>query len=294
MATPTSMSPVQKCAECGFDFPLARPDCPHCARPSLFPNVKLAQQTQETDKLEKRYKAALADAASRGCSSIADEFDTECKSSSAICRYPVERLHRHIASGTDLFAGYYELEQLRLRMSAPSGFDWERLRPQAEIELLGNSAHINENQIHYACLSIDGEGLNTYGDCILQLSEPMIAHRASCFDGNTAVIFAIEHTFEGRLRSDWPNRHRICVATMAGQLNSSIGPSDLPGILAAPDPGGDAANDSFIEVHIFGSLTTMAFELVTFVTAGHNKHKNVYREVVEAKLASVGVPHTTR
>lgn len=180
-------------------------------------------------------------------------------------------------------------------MDAPRGFDWEKLRPQAEIELLGNARHIERaEQIHYACLSLDGEGMPSYGDCILQLSEPMIAHRASCFDGNTAVIFDVEHNFDARLRSDWANRHKICTATVAKQLDSTTVSTDFPGILAAPDPGGDAANDSFIEVHIFGELTSRSFHSVTFVTAGYGKKEHVYKEAVEAKLADASVPYTSR
>lgn len=196
-------------------------------------------------------------------------------------------MHRQIASGTDVFAGYYDLERLRLRMDAPNGFDWERLRPQAEIQLFGNAKYI-EN-IHYACLSLDGEGLSHYGDCILQLSQPMIAHRASCFDGNTAVIFDIEHNFNARLRSDWANRHKICIATVGKQLNSTTDPTDFPAILAAPDPGGDAANDLFIEVHIFGELTCHSFQSVTFVTTKYGREEHVYKDAVEAKFSRASV-----
>lgn len=290
--TVTPTPPVQACNDCGLQFPLTRTVCPHCARPALFPNVRLAQQKSETRKLNQRYNDAIADAANRGCDSVVNQFDDDCKSSSAVCRYGVARLHRQFASGTELFAGYYDLERLRLRVDTPSGFDWEKLRPQAEVEMLGNSLHID--QIHYACLSLDGEGMSTYGDCILQLSEPMIAHRSSCFDGNTAVIYAVEHSFESRLRSDWADRHKICTATVAWQLDSTTSAADFPGILAAPDPGGDTANDSFIEVHVFGDLTSSSFQLVTFVTTKYGKEEQVYQKAVEAKLASAGVSFTSR
>lgn len=288
----TALPPVQSCKDCGFDFPITRTVCPHCARPSLFPNVALAQQKHEIEKLEQRYKDALSNAASRGCESVVSQFDDDCKSTIAVCQFGVARLHRQFASGTDVFAGYYDLEQLRLRMDAPNGFDWERLRPQAEIELLGNATYIE--QIHYACLSLDGAGMPHYGDCTLQLSEPMIAHRASCFDGNTAVIFAVEHDFNARVRSDWANRHKICTATVAKQLNSTTIANDFPGILAAPDPGGDAANDFFVEVHVFGELTSRSFHSATFVTAGYRKEEHVYKGAVEATLVKASVPCTSR
>jgi len=197
------------------------------------------------------------------------------------------RLHRQIASGSEVFAPYYDLERLRLRTSTSSDLNYEKLRPQAEIELLGNEKHIG--LIHYACLSLDGQGLGSYGNCIITLAEPMVGHRATCFEGNTAVIYGIEHNFDAIVRSDWANRHLICTAVMAGELNSTTRTIDFPGILARPDPNNQSENDVFIEVHIFGSLTAYSFESVVFVTASPRKGDRVYRTAVIEKLRSCGV-----
>lgn len=286
----TPHPPIQTCAECGVDFPLDRTTCPHCARPSLFPNVAMANQANETRKLDDRYQAALVDADQRGCRANVDQFSDDCRKASAVMRCDLQRLHRQIASGSDIFAPYYDLERLRLRMSTSDGFNFEKLRPQAEIELLGNAKHIE--QIHYACLSLDDKGLDSYGDCIIKLAEPMIAHRTSCFEGNTAVIYAVEHDFEQRLRSGWGNRHIICTAVMANRINSATTRTDFPGILAAPDPNKRAENDVFIEIHVFGDMTAHTFESVDFVTSSLRKGDNVYLAATQQKLELCGVTVT--
>ena len=278
---------TQACGYCKLDFPLDREHCPHCAQPSLFPNVTLAKQTQEFQKLDRRYHEALKDADSRSCRAIVDQFTNECRSTTAVMRCELLRLHRQIASGSEIFAPYYELERLRLRSSVSNGFNYEKLRPHAEIELLGNEKHIG--LIHYACLSLDGKGVSSYGNCIITLAEPMVGHRATCFEGNTAVIYAIEAKFDDFVRSDWENRHLICTAVMASELNSTTPESDFPGILVSPDPNDQSENDVFIEVHIFGSLTAHSFESVVLVTASARRGDQVYRSAVSEKLRACGV-----
>lgn len=286
MAAPTT-SQAQACGYCKFEFPLDKEHCPHCALPSLFPNVTLAKQPQEFQKLDRRYREALGAADTRGCRAVVDQFTNECRNTTAVMRCELMRLHLQIASGSEIFAPYYDLERLRLRSSVSNGFNYEKLRPQAEIELLGNEKHVG--LIHYACLSLDGQGLSSYGNCIITLAEPMVGHRATCFEGNTAVIYAIESNFDDFIRSDWANRHLICTAVMAGQLNSTKHTTDFPGILARPDPNNQSENDVFIEVHIFGSLTAHSFESVVLVTASPRKGDRVYRTAVIEKLRSCGV-----
>lgn len=256
----------------------------------LFPNVTSARQPAEKAKLQSRFDQANAEAARGGWHAVVDLFTDECRQSSAVFRADLGRLHYQLAGETDIYGTYHDLEAMRLRMSKPDGLDFQMLRPQAEIQLLGSAQHIEK--LHYACLSLDGRGLDSYGNCIVQLAEPMIAHRASCFEGNTAVIYAVEHSFDERLRSDWENRHMICTAVMARQLNCTMQIGDFAGILAAPDPKEQPENDSFIEVHVFGEMTAHTFESVEFITAKARKGDDVYRSAVEDRLVAAGVTVT--
>jgi hypothetical protein len=175
------------CDFCGCGLPLDRTQCPHCARPQLFPNVRLAEREDERRKLLDRYQEAQTDCQRRGCKNNLTEFERACDASLAAFNCSTLKLFRAIASGTDLFETYHDLERRRICLERPAEHDWRKLRPQAEIELLGSDQHMDK--LHYAALSLDGGGLDSYGDCTVTLREEMISHRASCFEGNSALIY---------------------------------------------------------------------------------------------------------
>ena len=64
------------CEFCGHEIPLMATCCPHCARPGLYPNVRASQVREEKDTLEKRYKAAVSESASRACMAEVQAFET--------------------------------------------------------------------------------------------------------------------------------------------------------------------------------------------------------------------------
>lgn len=278
-------SRVQLCDDCKNEMPITRTTCPHCGRPQLFPNVSLAKDSVEKKKLIDRYNRALSAAAKRDCAQVALRFDEVCTQTTAVFTCPLERLHRETATGTELYETYYDLERLRLRTSSSQNFDWEKLRPQAEIELLGSNKHLD--QLHYACLSIDGNGLSSYGECAVRLAEPMIAHRASCFEGNTAVIYAKKRDLSTCIRCDWGDRNKICVAVCSDRISQSTNEADFPGILLAL--GVQPDEDQFIEVHIFGPMTCRTFHSVRIDTAGHSPRQKTYRDAIAEKLAKIPV-----
>ncbi len=282
---PQSTGRVRVCRYCRNVMSIGETSCPHCGRPQFFPNVDLAQLDSERQKLKRRFDAVVADAKTRDCELVLNRFRDACQKSNAVFRCTIERLHHQIGGETEVYATYYDLDQLRLNTHAINGVDWAKVRSQAETELLGDSRHANK--IHYACLSIDGMGLGNYGDCIVQLSEPMIAHRASCFEGNTGVIYAVQGEFDDCLRSGWADRHLICVTALGDRLNSKTLDAEFASIVV--QTGESSEDDSFIEVHVFGKMTARTFTRVGFVVAGHNETQKAYRKVLEQKLAAANV-----
>ncbi len=223
----------------------------------------------------------------RGAEAAARLFAVACQSSVAVFACPVLKLHRAIASTTDIFETYYDLERLKLRADTPANepFDWARLRPQAEIELLGD--HHNIDKLHYACLSIDGHGLESYGDCIVQLATDMISHRASCFEGNTAVLFKKNHTFEKFLRSGWAERHKLCISMVEERLDPACKESDFPGTLI--QIVGDPVQDKFVEVHVYGPMTARTFGVVRVNISKHRKKERLLLQAIREKQPSLPI-----
>lgn len=275
------------CPGCSNEMPISRTTCPHCGRPQFFPNVDLAETPDEREKLRAKYDAVMMNSTLRHVDDIVRSFERACESSVAVFACPILKLHRAIASSTDIFETYYDLERLKLRADTPAGvsFDWARLRPQAEIELLGD--HHNIDKLHYACLSLNGDGLESYGDCIVQLATEMIAHRASCFEGNTAVLFKKHHNFSGFVRSGWSERHKLSVAVFEECLNPGCKAEDFSRILVQIK--GDPVLDRFVEVHIFGPMTARTFGTVRVNVSKHRKRDRLLLKAIREKHANLPI-----
>ena len=272
------------CQFCNNPFPDTRTHCPHCGRPQIFPNVTAAMREGEVAKLDRRFQEKQAECAADGREDVFERFRNAASSAHALFACTLERLHREIASGTDIWETYYQLEELRLRSSAPKSLDWAKLRPQAEIELLGSHQHIE--QLHYACLSIDWASLTSYGECVVKLADQMIAHRASCFSGNTAVIYYRERSFANCLRSDWSKRGIIAVVVFEDRLSQTTADDEFAEILVSA--GDDAVDDQFIEVHIFGPMTAKTFAEVK-LKENPTGREAIYIRAVQEKLSAAGV-----
>ena len=264
---------------------MGRTQCPHCAQPQLFPNVQLAEHEEERQKLIDRYEEAKEDCRRLGREKTLAEFERVCDTSDAVFNCPTLKLFRQIASGTDLFETCHDLESLRIRSERPVGHDWQKLRPQAEIELLGSHQHLDK--LHYAALSLDGVGLDSYGDCTVVLREEMISHRASCFDGNSALIYEEKHDFSGCLRSSWLERTKLCAARIAGKLDELLSSDGFPGMLLSK--GATQDDDEFVEVHVFGTMTAQTFQSVAVDFSKLSREQKTLWKAVKEKLAKNGV-----
>ena len=87
-------------------------------------------------------------------------------------------------------------------------------------------------------------------------------------------------------RSDWENRHKLCVAKLAGQIDKTMQPAHFPSILLSK--GQTSLDDNFIEVQVFGPITSRSLRRVA-IQSKDLKGKKAYWKAVKHKLESVGV-----
>jgi hypothetical protein len=200
----------------------------------------------------------------------------------------LQKLFRAVCTGTEIIETYHDLERLRLQSADPGKFDWAKLRPQAEIELFGTHKHLDK--IHYACLSIDGNGLRSYGECTVQLAEQMIAHRTSCFEGNTAIIYKNSGDFENFIRCEWLDRNKICTAVLAGLLDKDTKEGDFLKILL--EVGAKPEEDRFIELHIFGPMTAKTIESIQIDGSNYSRRDRTLLKAIREKLADTPITVT--
>ena len=275
------------CRECTNEIPQPAEHCPHCGQPGYFWNVITAEEPAEQAALDRRYRAAEADAVSRGVASILDDFENAIgRSKVVIARSEVE-VSRLASSSRQLYATYYELIEGEVRL--PTGDEWDILRELADTVLFWKS----KKHIRFGALSLDGAGLPNYGPCSLVLREQMISHRASVFEENSAQFMErrkIKISREPKLpkgyRARWDNRGKLCVAKLASQIDSHTRPDKYSALLLRE--GATSENDEFVEVHIYGAMTVLTMEQV-IVTAHNRNQKATILKAIKFKLAKHGV-----
>ena len=98
----------------------------------------------------------------------------------------------------------------------------------------------------------------------------MLAHRTSLFIDNN-VVFTVyeqkaamadaENLGKRTPRRTWDQRHKLCVAKLGPELNSSHVPGDFAR-LSAEARGYDAEDDCFVELHIWGPISIRSVQIV--------------------------------
>jgi hypothetical protein len=255
------MAVSDQCPICKNDIPRTEARCPHCAQPSRFPNVLDASEDAERLALDQRYRAAIRDSDARGCGAVIRQFEAEAATSRAVMARSVTDLDRLATSDRQLYATYYNLIRAGVRVS--TGEKWDRLRVVTDEALFGE----NKGEIRFAALTLDGIGLDNYGECSLVARSDMIAHRASLIEENS-VKFMERHKIEiagvndlpKGYRAPWEDRSKLCTAKLAAAIDPTSRPEDFAKLLL--NPGKTSDDDQFVEVHIWGPMSVRTFEQV--------------------------------
>jgi hypothetical protein len=275
--------PDQPCTFCGHPVPPTASLCPHCARPSLYPNVRAAEQETEREALEARYLLAVQDAESRGCRDAVHAFESATDASHAVLSRPLADVERLASSDRQLYATYYQLLEAGVKL--PDGDKWDPLRRRADETLFPGY----KDKIRFAALSLDGSGVPRYGECSLVLREEMIAHRASLLEGNSALLMEKwAYNLPLGLRAVWADRARLCVSKLAASLRPEITTADFVSLLL--HPGARPEDDDFVEVHIWGPMSSWTLARVVLSgTAGARRPARARVKALRAKLAKAGI-----
>lgn len=279
------MTSAEACEFCSYDVPASSDRCPHCARPSRFPNVIAAKNLAEQDALEARYQAAL-NRAEPSSAPLVQQFETAVaeRSQAVIARYATE-MFALAANDKALYASFYGLVQGEARL--PSDNFWDSVRGGVDNTLFPNY----KEHIRFAALSLDERGLRRYGDCFIVLKDDMIAHPATVFEENSIVFmdrFKLPLTAElpAGHRALWQDRGRLAVVKLADAINPGLAEADFPALLIRD--GAQPEDDQFIEVHVYGPLSIHSVAAVSQQTRGSAIRHKALRE----KLAKFGIPLT--
>lgn len=150
-----------------------------------------------------------------------------------------------------------------------------------------------KQEIRFGALSLDGVGLPNYGPCSIVLKEKMISHRSSVFEENSILFverrkikISRKTNLPNGYRAAWSNRAKLCIAKLAGKIDSTTGPDKYSQILLRA--GATSEDDEFVEVHIWGPMTVLTMERVIVTVPQASKRATIIR-AIKSKLAKHNV-----
>jgi hypothetical protein len=232
----------------------------------------------ERRALGRRYLSALRAATDRGAGEKVAQFEKATANSKAVMARPMRELDRLIASDQEMIPSYYGLLAGQVRL--PHGNEWDGLRGTADEALFpGYKEHIR-----FAALSLDGQGLSSYGECFFVLRDRMIGHRASVYEENSAVSLK-KHGYEPPRghRATWSERARLCVAKLADRIRPTTAPDQFSHLLM--HPGRSSKEDCFVEVHVWGPMTIRTIGRILV----RRQRRRASRKALRDRLKAFGV-----
>jgi hypothetical protein len=279
------------CKHCSQPLPVNLFQCPHCGEQAEFPNVAAAATKEETTVLDARLREALDELKTRRAEKNGEEFAISLESAEAVISRYFGELFRLAWSDDQIYATYYQ--KIQAGLQNPEGDRWNRLRGIDDEIFFG----ANKQHIRFAALSLNGVGLDNYGDCSMTIKRSMIEHRATAFEENL-VIFMKRHGINGvddyevprGYRATWARRIDLCVAKLASNIHPATLPREHAGILLSR--GASPDDDKFVEVHIWGPLTIRSFERVV-VKKWATAPSLAEKLVVKIRLDHVGLKFDT-
>lgn len=273
------------CPMCGTDIPYEVRECVGCGTDCGFPNARAAEQPRELEALHERVRYGQASAAERGCANELEEFGNAASQSSAVLVRNLAVLDALVSSQQAPMVSYYKMVRAGARLPENNEWDLNRGRIDGTINPYG----VHEN-IQFAALSLDGQGVSWYGDYSITLREGMIAARSTVFEENP-FRFCDKHPIPPTgsvppgYRATWARRGELAMAKLHPRLAPGMTAASFPGILV--EQGTRSADSDFIEVHIYGAIHARAVERVVGSEPARRADRVIWKRV-KRKLEALG------
>lgn len=199
-------NPNENCSKCGAPQYTFNLECASCGTNLGFPNVRIANLSNEVRALETRLQNSIDNAQANG---IYDEFsnlmDAVDQHSKVIVSMPVNIALDIVTNINFQFVNYERL--VGAGLLNPAGFANDAHRRVVAGALFANFGE----QIIYGALSLSERGLRTYGDIYCVLKIVAIDERTSFLNTNSYKFIEKygESDHPEGYRADWSNRSKL-------------------------------------------------------------------------------------
>ena len=264
------------CPNCGEAVRPNERNCVACLTDCGFPNMRAARQPEETKALGERVAAAERWAQANGATGPLESLRKAAQKSRAVRVRLLDEVHALIKSDDKLLGTFHDLTGAGLLR--PAATEMEAARQSAEPLVFLNY----HQKIQFAALTLNDDGLFTYGNCAMVFQDDKIANRATVFEEN-CVFFCQRHKLgpanvkvpPGH-RAPWEHRDDLVVAKLGPHLGAATPEADFPSLLLHSNV--DPSKDEFVEVHIYDRLHRSAVDYVV-VKARRSGDKALIRQM---------------
>ena len=225
-------------------------------------NTRRASISNEVTALEQRYSIAIKNLSSSGLISEVNALIYEVNNNGkAIINTSIDFLWEWLVKGNN---GYESYRRQIINNSRPKAkFENDVKRALHDSILFGST-----NDIIYSALTIDDQGLISYGEATIFLKIPSIKNRTSALETNS--YFFVEEavkigwTFDKPLppgfMSTWFTKDKLGVSKLEKKLKKGMKKVELARLIL--NSHGNRSTDEFIELYIFGKIIESTLEKI--------------------------------
>lgn len=206
-----------------------------------------------------RLRASFVSADARRSRASLEKFQSAVSGSEAVIAMHLMPLASLIEAPGGMVSTFYGMVESGARLPN-SGHDVLRGVLDQTVNPLG----VHE-QIRFAALSLNREGLAWFGPIFVTLAEDAIAGRASVFEENPLTFFdhkglSAHKPIPPGYRASWARRGDLAAAKLHAKVSPLTNEDEFAGILMEQGSTSDSAD--YIEVHIYGAIMPKAFASV--------------------------------
>ncbi len=264
------------CWHCGAENRRNEVYCPKCRFPLGPLNVNLLSDPYFGAGLDRRYADVQETVAQNGKLAAVEAFEAEIVAAAQAVINMDARLLFHLVNESDVYLSYQQgVEQNKRRV-----LEFEDDVQRCVVETSFYAGYTGRNVV-YAAMSLDDDGVRSYGDVSVVLRTDDIEQVTTVFEKDTIVLFN-ELTDAGWRAGTimpagycgvWSNRGVLAVVKHGAQVAQAKKTPKTATLVLHSD--GKKQNDEYIELHIFNGVTPLNFAKVKF----HKKLGNEFDEV---------------
>lgn len=255
-------------------------DCEYCGQDLGAPNVNMVSTETELTALQRRYEDATEYAITADTVDQLKNFENFFNSNiNCIINLSLTVLEAWIIQA-GAYKTYQRAVEDKLRTIAIPSNDQKR----TVIDSVIYGTHGKD--MIYAALSLNHQGLTSYGNCGVILDEKAIKSRATTLEENSYTFIKTHNLNLEKLeippgyRSNWQNKLKLAVAKLHNKINQDSNEKDFCEMILFSD--GKRNSEDFIEVHVYKEITNFAIKII-YIPKSNNRREELVIKTIEEK-----------